>query len=302
MFESIIKDLKYELNHGNNITRILLLYCAVFFLIILTQVILMGAELGIGHGELLKYLQIPVNAELFVLRPWTILTYSLINTSFWQIVFDLLFIYWFGNIAGDLIGDKRVLRLFIFSVINGGLIALIICIILGQFHSVSSILTGAGAGAYGLMAGAVFLAPDYYMRLILIGKVKIKYIAAVVAGILVLMIIARPFNALNYVSLGGLLAGFLYIYLLKQGWMPTLNWHRKNHPQKITLKRPAEPTKIVNIFSSIKRMEQVAKKDNDQMAIEDRLDKILIKIKEKGRESLSKEEIKFLDEYSNRNQ
>ena len=49
-------------------------------------------------------------------------------------------------------------------------------------------------------------------------------------------------------------------------------------------------------------MEQVAKKDNDQMAIEDRLDKILIKIKEKGRESLSKEEIKFLDEYSNRNQ
>lgn len=302
MFESILKDLRYELNHGNNITRVLLLYAAVFFLIILTQVILMGAELGIGHGEILQYLKLPTTAELFIFRPWTILTYSLINTGFWSIVFNLLFIYWFGNIAGDLIGDRRVLRLFIFSVINGGLIALIICVLLGLIHPMSPFISGVSAGTYGLMSGAVFLAPDYYMRLVILGKVKIKYIAAVMAGIVVLMLISRPFAAENYLNLGGMISGYFYIFLLRQGWMPTIGSRTNKQPRKINIKRTGDSTKIVNIFGSLKQMEQKANSRKNTDVNEEKLDNILIKIKNKGRESLSKEELDFLDEYSNKDQ
>ena len=68
----------------------------LFVIIRLASVILMLFNLG--GFPFLQYLQVPSSPELLLYRPWTIITYMFTHFDFLHILFNMLWLYWFGGL------------------------------------------------------------------------------------------------------------------------------------------------------------------------------------------------------------
>ncbi|HQW11719.1 MAG TPA: rhomboid family intramembrane serine protease [Saprospiraceae bacterium] len=298
MFDSVFKDIRYELIRGNNVKKLILITIIVFCLQILGQVITTALSAGdqASFHFILRYLELPVSFRELAFQPWSIFTYGFINFGFWQIIFLMIALYWFGNICGDLLGDKRFLRLFIFCMLAGAFITLVTINILPINFDMSGRINGSWAGVYGLMMAAGLLAPDYNLRIILIGRVRLKYVVLVVLlfSVIITLVNFRDVNA--YAHLGGMLAGYLYVTLLRKGWMPDWPIVLQHSSSRFKTKEKKSSTRIVNLFSLIKKNELKQRRNpgNDD---EEKLDGLLIKIKNNGRDSLTGEELDFLENY-----
>ena len=76
---------------------------------------------------------------------------------------------------------------------------------------------GASAAAMAMVVAAATLSPDYNLRLILIGDVKLKYVAAVLIFLDLIGTGGRMNTGGHFGHLGGALMGFLYIDQLRKG-------------------------------------------------------------------------------------
>ena len=139
-----------------------------------------------------------------------------------------------------------------------------------------SLMLGASAGVFSIVAGSATLLPNYTFYLLFLGPVRIKYIA--LFYILLSFLDVTGSNAGGEIAhLGGALIGYLFIRQLQNG---------VNMGEGII--------KIINIFN--KKSSSKIKQDppiNDEVKpdiSQDEIDKILDKISESGYSSLSKKE------------
>lgn len=298
MFDSIIKDIKYELNRGNMVTKIILINISIFIVFLLTKVILTSLSAGDDslYNQLLSWIVL-TDLQNLLLHPWSLLTYSLIHQSLWQILFNMLLLYWFGQIAGDLIGDRRILPIYTFGAIIGGLLAVTGSSILPGLHPGVFMIMGATAPVMAIIVAAASLAPEYSMRLILIGNVPIKFIALVLVLLQIIGITSKVVAGGALAGLGGALTGYLFILFLRNGVDLSTIFVRYKQVKPFIKRRPNKKSKLVSIFDSVKKYELKNKKLHSY-PVEEQLDIILDKIKKQGKGSLTPEELDFLDQMS----
>ena len=110
-----------------------------------------------------------------VKHPWLIFSHMFTHIGVFHLLFNMLILYWFGRIAADLVGDHRMLPLYLYSGLSGALIYLLTAPLI---YPGGSNLHGASAAIMGIVAAAGMTAPDYQMRLLLLGDVRLKYIVA----------------------------------------------------------------------------------------------------------------------------
>ena len=232
-------------------------------------------------------------------HPWVIVTHMFAHVGFFHMLFNMLVLYWFGRIAGDLLGDHRMLPLYLFSGLTGALVYLISA----PLFYPSSTLNGASGAIMGIVAAAGMTAPDYQMRLLLFGDVRLKFI---VFGILVfyLVSLAGLDNAGGQMAhFGGAAFGFFYVHMLRQGHDLTSGFRRMVNYMRRPNKRPAptpkrKVTMEVRQRSGSRQREMQPPTQQSYMDEQERLDFILEKIKKSGFESLSEDEKKFLHDAS----
>ena len=145
----------------------------------------------------------------------------------------------------------------------------------------------------GIVAAAGMTAPDYQMRLLLFGDVKLKYI---VFGLLVLYLVslASLDNAGGQMAhFGGAAFGFFYVHMLRQGHDLTKGFRRiassfknKPKPHARTMKRKV-PLEI-RYKSGSRQHDIKSPPTNAYMGEQERLDFILEKIKKTGYNSLNR--------------
>ena len=131
----------------------------------------------VGDGPGL-WLGVPSDITVLTSRPWTLLTYMLVHTNPLHLLFNLLWLYWFGRMLADVASDRQMLWIFVGSGVAGGVL-----------YSVSSAfggytgayLAGDSAAVLGVMAATALLMPSRRIGLFLIGEVKLKWVA--LAGI-----------------------------------------------------------------------------------------------------------------------
>jgi hypothetical protein len=153
-------------------------------------------------------------------------------------------------------------------------------------------MIGASAAVTAIIVASATLLPDYTFMLILIGPVKIKWIAAVV--VLVSLAGVNGGNPGGEIAhLGGALLGFVFIKQLHAGrdlgrpvqavgnWVSNL-FSRRPTMRVSTARRP-EP--VTTTSASGSKKPAVA-----GQPLQDEIDTILDKISRSGYESLSKDE------------
>jgi len=169
-----------------------------------------------------------------------------------------------------------MLPLYVLGGIAGGLLFLIYT----QTGGASGGLIGASGSITCLMVAAACVAPDYEIRLILIGNVKLKYIALFLIIMDIAMIGEQSNVGGRIAHLGGALLGGIFIYLLREGRDITdFSWVK------------SKPQAKMEVVHNKKRPQRPQPKSNSD---QERIDEILDKINASGYDSLTAEEKEIL--------
>ena len=180
MANFIIEDIKNAWNkRDNGLIKIILINIIVFVSISVVQVVLTISGLSTFFTMFINKLMLPASLGTFILQPWSLITYFFLHMSFMHILWNMLFLYWFGKIINDNIGNNALISLYVLGGIIGGLFYMAIYNIVPYYgERVSdSLMLGASAGVFSVVVGSATLMPNYTFYLLLIGPVRIKYIA-----------------------------------------------------------------------------------------------------------------------------
>jgi membrane associated rhomboid family serine protease len=281
MFDSIIKDIRYQFDSGNMVTRLVIINTGVFILTALLNAFFPEFY----SANLLPYLALPGDFQLLLVRPWTLLSHMFMHSGLWHLIWNMLTFYWFGAIAGDLLGDRRILPVFLL----GGLTGAIVYLVSSYFLSLQGgYALGSSAAVLAVVFTAVATAPEYRINLLFFGEVRIKFIGLI---ILFLDIIGTQstYNSGGHLAhLGGALFGFLFVYLLRRG----TDLSRIPNPLSVfsgNKKRPRKRSLKV-AYKSNKVKDGSGNGASGRNPISTRVDEILDKIKQNGYDSLTEEE------------
>ncbi|MDX1407061.1 MAG: rhomboid family intramembrane serine protease [Saprospiraceae bacterium] len=299
MFASIIEDVKQQFRQGNRITRLIIFNTIAFIAVNLVKLgftMMAGFQSGGGFEKFMSWLQLSSDIVHDFTHPWVFITHMFLHLGFWHFLFNMLFLYWFGRIVADLIGDNKVYPLYLLSGISGALIFLITAPLL---YGGTIPAYGASAAVMGFVVASGVLAPDYVMRLLFLGDVKLKYIVFALV-LLDLFSIANLSNTGgHFAHLGGAAFGWLFIVMLRQGSDLSLPVNRFLDwlGQLISGERKVPPKKKSRVFVRHVREKKGGRASDNTSAPGDdqsRIDAILDKIKASGYESLTAEEKEFL--------
>ncbi len=251
-------------------------------------------------GNTMNYLYLSNDFVWNLSHPWVIITHMFTHVGFFHLLFNMLILYWFGRIAGDLLGDHRMLPLYLYSGLAGAFAFLITAPLI---YAGSSTVHGASAAIMGIVAAAGMTAPDYQMRLLLLGDVRLKYIVAGLLAIYVIGIANMDNLGGHMAHLGGAAFGFFYVYMLRRGTDLTNGFNRILSFFKKPIHQARRPVKRkvtmeVSHRSANRKSDSDLPTDQAYRGEQERLDAILDKIKQSGYETLSTEDKKYLDDAS----
>ncbi|MBC7923276.1 MAG: rhomboid family intramembrane serine protease [Ferruginibacter sp.] len=296
----ILDDFKNAFRRKNNgLIQIILLNVSVFLALIVLRVVLTlaGASLDASTGKpviyefILEQLVLPSAPDRLLYKPWTLFTYFFSHEGIFHLLFNMLFLYWFGKLIDEYLGNRRLVNLYLLGGLMGGLLYVAMYNLLPYFAGQvdSSTLIGASGAVFAVVVGAATLMPNYTFHLLLLGPVRIKYIAA----FYVVLSFAQSIgdNAGGAIAhLGGALLGFVFITQLRRGndlgkpltviseWFGRL--FRKKPVMRVTYQNKAKST-----YSGYANPNPGYSIPN-----QDEIDNILDKISRSGYESLTREE------------
>lgn len=285
----IFDDFKNAFSRPNNgLIQIILINIVVFLFIAVVWVVLKFSN-NIGFLSLVTdQLELPSSLYRLLYKPWTLFTYFFTHQDIFHILFNMLFLYWFGKIIDEYLGNRRLINLYILGGLVGGILYIAMYNLLPYFANQVELSTmlGASGAVYAVVVGAATLMPNYTFHLLFIGPVRIKWIAIFYVVISFVQLRAGNEGG-NFAHLGGALLGFIYIKQLRNG---------------VDIGRPV--TAIAGFFSSLFKKKPVMRVtyQNKNKSVaggygpthsipnQDEIDMILDKINRSGYESLTKEE------------
>ncbi|GAB2476718.1 rhomboid family intramembrane serine protease [Algoriphagus taiwanensis] len=310
MYGSFWENLRNAFRHSDNsLYKLIAINLIVFFTLLISRVILTIGGLGELYRAGLSWLMMPASLEKLAFQPWTPLTYMFLHEGVFHILFNMLFLYWFGMVVHQYLGSRKLANLYILGGLFGAVFYVLIYNLSPYFNDSvsSSMMLGASAGVFGVVVGAATLAPNTTFFLILIGPVKIVYIAA----FYVILSFANSIGANaggEIAHLGGALLGYLYVVQLRKGndwgkpvqkvgiFFENLLSGRRNKV-KVSY-RKAKTTSSGGGFSGFGTAKKGTSGPKTEETSQEEIDRILDKIAEKGYDALTKEEKRKLFEFS----
>ncbi len=204
---------------NNSLQKIMYINVMIFVVIRITFAITSLFNAPVFSFEFVTHwLAIPSNLGSLLVRPWTLLTYMFLHWDFMHILFNMLWLYWMGNIIVEYLGEKKLWGIYLMGGIFGAFAYVIAFNIFPVFSERvdQSFALGASASVLAITVAAATLLPNYRIQLLFLGSVPLKAIAAV--SVLLDVISVSGDNAGGHIAhLGGALFGFIFIRLLKNG-------------------------------------------------------------------------------------
>jgi len=296
---NIWQDIKWQYRYGSDLIKLILINIAVF---VIVNLISLPFKLFQANSpfNLVEWLSLYASPKNLLYHPWGIFTYMFLHEGFLHVLFNMLGLYWFGQIVQDMIGKPKILPIYIFGGIFGGIFYIAAYNLFPLFSNDVHIAycIGASASVMAIVLAAATIAPDYEIGLMFIGPVKIKWIALVYVVLDVINI--QNGNAGGHIAhLGGALFGFIYIRQLQRGndlgkpFYAVIdffsNLFKKKPKLKVEYKKEKE---YASTFTNKQSTSNSSGKTD--ISKQERLDAILDKINRSSYDSLSKEEKDFL--------
>lgn len=292
----IINDLKQGFKRGNIVIQLIYINVGVFVVTSLLSVFFLLFKRTIA--SIFQWFELPASVPRFIEQPWSLITYMFMHADFLHILFNMLWLYWFGYIFLRFFSSKHLRGLYIVGGIFGGLLYMLSYNIFPLFESdvQISMLLGASASILAIVVATAYREPNYPIRLLFLGTIQLKYLALFVVVIDVIFMASD--NAGGHIAhLGGALTGLWFAAALKRGTDITA-WVNKIIDGFLALFEAKTWRRKPKMKVHRGRSQTLREKDYDynsrRKMQSDEIDRILDKLKKSGYESLTTEEKKSL--------
>jgi membrane associated rhomboid family serine protease len=278
-------DIKNTFHNGSSLTRLIYVNIAVFILISLTAIIGFLLTNPMVAERSIDFLAVPSSLGKLIIRPWTLITYMFLHKDIWHILFNMLWLYWFGTIFLQYLDQRKLVAVYLLGGISGALVYIASFNIFPAFTGLvsESVAIGASASVMAVVIAIAAYVPDYTVNLLLLGRVKLKYMALAIFVLTSFMDFSVNSGG-KLAHIGGAVFGYLYTLNLRQGRDlgkginkvidSIITVFRPRKKMKVTYKKPADDYS----YNKIKSEHQA------------RINIILDKISKGGYDSLTKEE------------
>ncbi|MDZ4667175.1 MAG: rhomboid family intramembrane serine protease [bacterium] len=285
----LLEELSFKFKQGNAVIKIILINLVVYLVFSLLGLLLFLFNQQALQGTAIKFLMLPASLGNFLTQPWSLFTYMFLHVGFFHLLFNMLCLYWLGNLFQQYLGNGKTYQAYILGGLFGGLVYIISFNLFPAFgnQAEKSSALGASAGVLSLVVATATLLPDYPVSLFLFGQIKLKYIALV--WVLLDLISIPNGNAGGHIGhVGGAAFGYFFIKLI---------YSKSAFPDKIdaifngtaNVFKPKSKVKIFHKSNTSQASVQTKSKPNQQQ-----IDQILDKISKNGYESLSQKEKEIL--------
>lgn len=250
---------------------------------------------------IVDYFALPANLESLLSHSWTLVTYMFLHIDFFHVLFNMLWLFWFGKIFLEFLKSGQLLLIYLLGGLSGGILYLLFYNIFPVFEkSVDlSFALGASASVMAIVTAISFYVPGYSIHLLFLGRIRIFYIALFLFVLDFFMI--RSENAGGHIAhIGGALFGISYIVARRKGmnfsgvfgmaWLKRLFRKMRKSILRVGYKNTSstyERPLTDNDYNSRRSQRQKM------------IDDILDKISKSGYESLTSEEKEILFQSSN---
>jgi membrane associated rhomboid family serine protease len=287
----IIQKIKLGFRNGNMINRLIYINVGVFFICHIIALLL--KLFNLPYESVYSFVALPAYLPSIITQPWSIISYMFLHESIWHIFFNMFTLYWFGKLFLMFFSEKQMLGLYIIGGFFGAAFYIVSYNIFPFFQPnlVGSTLMGASASIMAIIVAAAMHSPNLEMRMMLIGNVKLKYIA--IFFVLMSYFSIMSSNAGGEIAhLGGALSGYIFIVSLRNGRDFT-KWINLVLDSIYNLFKPRKLKVKINKNQSKSKMSDAEFNMNKARNMQE-IDRILDKIKTSGYESLTAEDKKRL--------
>lgn len=296
---------KPTLGQNNNSLVILFAINAFFFVILnFLKVVYLLDGLGsaaevVFQKRILYWFTLSPQPHELLYKPWTLLTYMFSNYSIWGFVSNMLWLWAFGYVMQDLVGNKKLIPIYIY----GGLLGAVLFVFTAGYipfvhQSVFSgfLYEGSSAAIVAVAAATVTLSPNYriYQH---IGSGFSLWILGLIFLAVDIAFIAFSNTAIIISHIVAALIGFIYVKQLGNGndignWMYNMIYWVDDlfNPEK----KQKRTKQVDRVF--YKTESPVFSKTPN--VTEKKVDEILEKISKQGYNRLTADEKDFLERAS----
>lgn len=292
--EGIGKGIKNSFRRGSSLTRLIYINCGIFLALKIIYIIFImtGWEKNF-YPIVLEWVGVPADPEYLLHRPWTLFTYMFTQFEFLHLLFNMLWLYWFGSFFLNYFTERQLTGVYIWGGLAGAGLYIAAYNIFPYFDNLtrlSSWAIGSSASVMALVFAVCTYLPKHKVYIFLLGPVKLIYLALFTALIDLLSI--RSGNAGGHIAhLGGALFGCVFILGIRRN---------KDLSSGIIylfdkIKDFLTPSKKMRVKYKKKVADMNDREYNQyKKSQEDRINDILEKISKSGYESLSREEKELL--------
>lgn len=291
---SIIKNLYSKFKYGDIVIRLLYLNIGVFLIISLCGLIC--TLFNLLPVRWVSYLMFPASVERFAYQPWSIFSYMFVHVDVFHVLFNMIWLYWFGRLFLDFFSSKHLCGLYILGGVMGALAYMLAYHVFPYFSNSVDVacVTGASASVLAIVVAVAVREPNYAINFMFIGRVRLKYIALFMIVFDVLFVTSD--NAGGHIAhLGGALAGWLFASALAKGTDMT-RWINAALDFRFVGRKPkVKKPKMKVHYGTGKKKENNEIKKNAHTA---EIDAILDKLRKSGYNNLTDDEKKKLFDLS----
>ncbi|TVQ15358.1 MAG: rhomboid family intramembrane serine protease [Bacteroidetes bacterium] len=297
MQSSIFSEIRDFFARGSVLSRLIGINLAIFVLVGIIRVLFFLFDAPSAYNGIINWFGVPSNTDTLLTRPWTLFTYMFLHFDLFHIFFNMFMLYIGGRLFREFLGENRMTGTYLI----GGLVGAMFFILAYNFFPVFSqdkhlaVAIGASASVLAIFIAAATYMPNYELPLIILGRIRLKYIA-IFFVVIDLLSIDKGNSGGHLAHLGGALWGFVYVMLLKSGKDPgkfVSMWVRAIG----TIFNPKPKMRV-----EYRSKKPVSDEEYNRHRVENqkRMDHILDKISKHGYQSLSSEEKEILFRMSNK--
>lgn len=204
-------NLRYRLKSLSALSILVIVNVAIFLLLRLLGIIAIIG--GWDINTVVDQLALPSDMQSLAYRPWTLLSYMVTHYAPFHILFNLITLYCFGKLLLWRCSPSQLVWLYIYGGIAGAIFYIVGAL---SFATVGGWLLGASASVIAIVIATAMLMPDFRVSLLLLGSVKLKWIAIAAVILFALGLVGDNAGA-HIAHFGGIVMGCLFGFLYNHG-------------------------------------------------------------------------------------
>jgi membrane associated rhomboid family serine protease len=277
----------YQYKMANVLVKLIAINAVVFLVVKLGAFFLATTQFNFSNWFVLSD-----NFDTLLFRPWTLITYSFLHFDFFHILFNMIWLYWFGQFVLNIFTGKRLLTLYLLGGLFGGLLFVLAYNLFPVFAENRGYLIGASGAVTAIMIFIATYAPNTEVRFFTF-NLKLWHIALFLF-LFDLVRIPTSGNAGGLMAhVGGALFGYTYAVQLAKG-NDIGKWFENFMDWIANFFKPRTKKPFTKVHRTTQPTSQRSKPKDPKSDHQKKVDGILDKIGKSGYESLTKEEKDFL--------